>query len=251
MLLGLLLIVVLVLAVQGAIPQFAAGSGALAVERTETISEDVKGNERASVEIRFGTGTLNINGLSEGSSQLIQGTVDLSRSEQLNKDYSGSNGVARLVLASQGSWNVGPEVLGGSNKKWSLSLNRDLPLDLTINSGAGPSNLDLTSLNLRRFDLNAGVGQATVKLPTRGRYSVEIDGGVGQVIIIVPQGLAARFQTDGGLGGREHPGRFPPSGRRIYDWQLRFGREPRGCQSPGWCGADYFEGFERVSSLLQ
>lgn len=206
-LLGLLLIVVLVLAVQGGIPQ-GVTAASLTVDRTETVSEDLKGNQRATVDIGFRAGRLNIDALTEGSPQLVQGSLALSRNESLNRSYSGSNGTGHLTLESRGSLTVGAEVFGnsGENKKWNISLSRDIPVDLTIAAGAGQSMLDLTNLNLTSLDVNGGVGQMTVKLPTRGRYSVQIDGGVGQVIIMVPQGLAAQVHVDGGLGGVMAPG---------------------------------------------
>lgn len=207
LLLALVFVVVLVLAVQGAIPQTVTAS-AMTVDRTWTISEDLQGAERGSVDIKFGAGNLNVDSLTKGSAQLIQGEVELSRNEQLNKSYSGSGGAANFVLESQGPWSVGPEVFGDSEKKWDLSLNRDIPLDLKIDAGAGKAALDLTNLSVRRFVLDGGVGQVTVKLPEAGRYAVEVDGGVGQMIIIVPQGLAARFETNGGLTGVSTEGQF-------------------------------------------
>ncbi len=201
LLLGLLLIAVLVLAVQGALPQTVTAN-ALTVDRTETLSEDLKGNTRANVEIRFGAGYLNVDALSEGSPQLAQGSLDMSRNESLNKSYSGTGGSGILRIESRGIWNLGPGAWTTSNKKrWSVSLNRDIPLDLSIGTGAGQSNLDLTALNLTSFDLNGGVGQVTIKLPMHGRYSVKIDGGVGQVVLMFPQGVAARVHVNTGLGG--------------------------------------------------
>jgi hypothetical protein len=211
LLLGLVLVIVLLLAVQGTIPSTVTAS-ALTVDHTETISEDLKGSNQASVEIAFGAGNFNLAALSGGSPQLIEGSVDLSRNETLTKDYRANNGVAKYVLKSQGSWSMGPEVLGGSDKNWDLSLNRDVPLDLRVSTGAGKSTLDLTGLNLRRVDLNAGVGQVTVKLPALGKYPVSIDGGVGQVVILIPQGLAARVRTEGGLGGVSTEGNFRKNG---------------------------------------
>lgn len=210
-LLGLLLVVVLVLTVSGAVPQTMVAS-AVVVARTEAISEDLKGNERATVEIRFGTGNLNVNALTEGSSQLIRGSVDLSPNESLNKNYSGSNGAAHYTLESRGSLVIGPVLSTNNQKKWNLGLNRDVPLDLRISSGASQSILDLTGLNVTRFELNGGVGQVTVKLPVRGSYTGQIDSGVGQMIIMAPQGLAARVLIESGLGGVDAPG-FQKSGK--------------------------------------
>jgi hypothetical protein len=210
-LLAVVLVVVLALAVQGAIPSTVTAS-AMSVDHTETISEDLKGNKAASVEIGFGAGELNVDALAEGSGQLITGSADLSRNEQLNKSYSGSNGAAHFALVSHSSWSVGPEVFGDYQKSWNLSLNRDIPLDLQVSSGAGKANLDLTGLNVRQLDLKGGVGQVTVKLPMHGQYPVSVDGGVGQIVIVIPQGLAARVQTKSGLGGVSTQGAFRQNG---------------------------------------
>ncbi len=101
LLLALLLVGVLVLAVQGALPQTVTASAVL-VDRTETVSQDLQGAERASVGIKFGAGNLNVGSLAGGSKQLIQGEVDLSRNEQLNKGYSESGGAGKYVLESRG-----------------------------------------------------------------------------------------------------------------------------------------------------
>jgi len=209
-LLGLLLIAVLVLSVQGTLKL--PGTANAGVDRTETIGHDLGSEERAAVDIKFGTGTLNITALDEGSRQLIQGTADLSRSERLANDFRVSNGVGYYTLTSQGSWSWGTEVFTDEGKNWDLGLNRDIQLDLEVDAGAGKSVLDLGALNLRRFKLDGGVGQVTVKLPAAGRYDMTIDGGIGQVILMVPEGLAARVRVDGGLGGVNVQGDFRKQG---------------------------------------
>ena len=210
-LLALVLIVVLVLAVRGTLttPVVASDAG---VDRTETISQDLGSEERAEVDIKFGTGNLNISALNEGSGQLVQGTVDLSRDERVTDSYRVSNGVGYYTLESQGSWSWGAEVFTDQGKDWDLGLNRDIQLDLEVDAGAGKSVLDLGVLNLRRFNLDGGVGQVTVKLPAAGRYDMTINGGVGQVTLMVPEGLAARVRVDGGLGGVDVQGDFQRQG---------------------------------------
>ncbi len=210
-LLALVLVVVLVLAVQGAIPT-TVNAGALTVEQTQTISEDLKGNTKAAVEIGFGAGNLNIAALAEGSPQLVEGTVDLSRDERIDRSYSANNGTAKYVLKSRGSFSMGPEILGESQKKWALALSRDVPLELKVSTGASKSMLDLTGLDLRRLDIDAGVGQVTIKLPASGQYPVTVDGGVGQVVIMIPQGVAARVEAKDGLGGVTTEGNFRQTG---------------------------------------
>lgn len=206
-LVALALLVVLGLAIGLGLPQWTAAN-INTVERTETISEDLKGADRAEVEIRFGTGTLNLAALPPGSPQLIKGTLDLSRGESLGLSHSGSAGVARLSLESRNAWTTTPNVRSDDRKQWDLELNRDLPINLKVSTGVGRSILDLSQLNLTRLDINGGVGQANVKLPERGRYAVELDGGIGELTLILPQGLGAKVQVDGGLGDVRVDGDF-------------------------------------------
>jgi hypothetical protein len=212
LLLAGVLAIVLVLAVQGVLPTAVNASASANVDRTETVSQAVDGAERATVDIRFGSGALNITALAADSGQLIEGTADLSRGENLRQDYRKNGNAGYFTLESSGSWSSGPDFLLGPEKSWDLSLNRDLPLELEVNAGAGQSTLDLVNLNLRRLQIDGGVGQVTVKLPATGTYNVRIDGGVGQVIVIVPQGLAARARVDGGLGGVSAQGDFKRQG---------------------------------------
>jgi hypothetical protein len=211
-LLGLALIAFLVLALSGGLSGLPATSAALQVDRTETISQTLDGAERAAVRLGFGAGEFALAALPAGSDRLIEGTVDLSRGEELTQSYESRNGIPTFVLESRGSWSLGPDAFGDSDKMWELAVNRDVPLDLELDAGAGKSVLDLTNLTLRRFDLNGGVGQVTVKLPASGRYEMQLDGGVGQIIVMAPQGLAVRVQVDGGLGGVSTQGDFRRQG---------------------------------------
>jgi hypothetical protein len=212
LLLAGLLVVVLVLAAQGALPVTVNAAASATVDRTETVSQTVDGVERATVDVRFGSGALNVTALTSGSDQLIEGAADLSRGETLRQNYRKNGNAGYFTLESSGSWSSGPDFLLAPEKTWDLSLNRDLPLELEVNAGAGQSMLDLVNLNLRRLQVDGGVGQVTVKLPETGKYTVRINGGVGQVVIIVPQGLAARAQVDGGLGGVSAQGDFMRDG---------------------------------------
>lgn len=210
-LVALLLLAVLGLAVGRGLPQWGA-SGVSTVDRTESISQDLKGAERAEVEIGFGTGTLNLSVLPEGSPQLIKGTLDLSRGESLTLDHSGAGAVERLLLKSNGTWTGSTNIAPDERKTWDLELNRDIPINLKIGIGVGRSILDLTQINLTGLEINGGVGEASVKLPARGRFDVNVDGGLGQITLIIPQGLAASIQVDGGLGGIRVAGDFDRDG---------------------------------------
>ncbi len=180
-----------------------------AVDRTETINEDLRGVERADVEIGFGTGTLRLAALPEGSSALIKGTADLSPNEQLTLNHSGSAGVGRLTLRSQNNLRLTGLDVTESQKAWDLELNRDIPIRLDVDS--------------RRGDLDTGSGAAEPVRPDcqwrRGQSPGNLAGAWpircrdrgrrwGEFTLTIPQGLAARIRVDGGLGGVSVDGDF-------------------------------------------
>jgi hypothetical protein len=212
---ALLLVVVLVAAIglgvpQLGVPQWSLGSlgslsGLDAVERTETIDESLRGADRADVEIGFGTGSLRLGALPEGSSELIKGTVDLGHNERLTLDH-GSSG--SLSLRSRNAGITGFNTAQDNSKVWDLELNRDVPMQLKVGTGVGSSTLDLTRLNLTGLEIDSGVGQTSVTLPERGRFTAKVDSGLGEVTIIVPQAMAARIRVDRGLSGVSVNGDF-------------------------------------------
>jgi hypothetical protein len=206
---ALLLLAVLGAAIWGGVPRWNLDG---AVERTETVSAPLEGAERADVEIAFGTGTLEVGSLPEGSPDLARGSAELSRRETLQQSRSTSAGIARLVLRSQFANGVGLNWVG-EGKLWDLELNQDVPTRLEVSTGVGRATLDLTRMNLTRLAIDGGVGQATIKLPLRGRFEVDISGGVGEITLIVPESLAVRVRTNGGLGGVSVEGDFRRSDR--------------------------------------
>ena len=214
-LLALLLVGAVALALRGGLPQPDTAS-ATVVAQTQKVSQAIEGATSATVEIRFGSGSLNLSALSEANEQLIEGTAELSRGESLRQDFRINEGVGRFALESSGGWISSPTVFVEQGKTWELGLNRELPLDLSVDSGVGRATLDLLNLNLGRFELDGGVGQVTIKLPAAGRYEAQIEGGIGQVIVIIPDGLAARVRVDGGLGGVSAEGDFTRDGDDYF-----------------------------------
>jgi hypothetical protein len=85
--------------------------------------------------------------------------------------------------------------------RWSIGLTPSIPLSLSINTGVGEANLDLTALNLTNLALTGGVGRIDLALPNRETaYQVSITGGVGDLNIVVPQLPTVDLTIGGGVG---------------------------------------------------
>src|SRR5919202_4978325 len=78
------------------------------------------------------------------------------------------------------------------------------PIALAVEAGAAESRIDLSALQITRFDLQTGVANTQVRLPqAAGRTAVSVKGGVTDITLDVPQGVAADIQLSDGLAGRQ------------------------------------------------
>lgn len=172
----------------------------------------LEGASRGRVHVRHGAGRLAV---AAGSAPdvLLAGTFAGGVDCQTNRE---GDLLAVDLRVPQGEalwarpWNWGP----AGALHWRLELNRDVPLALRFDTGAGEATIDLTDLRVGDVVLKTGASSTTLRLPANaGNTRVSIEGGAAAVSIHVPQGVAARVDAQGGLAGisvdRE---RFPRSG---------------------------------------
>jgi hypothetical protein len=188
----------------------------------EEISEPLGGATMAEVVISPGVGSLHLDVLPEASSRLIVGTVRSGQAWDLTIDSAMNGETARFSLEGGGDVAVGNWF---GEQTWDLQLNGEVPIDLTIDVGAGELDLDLMDLTAERLRVDLGVGEATVELPAEGRYTARIEGAIGQTTVIVPEGLEARIEVDAGLSGRSVPAGY------VCEDDV--------CTSPGYANADH------------
>jgi hypothetical protein len=184
---------------------------------SDSVSQPLNGAESAQVDINFGVGDLHLSELPAGSPLLIEGTLryDERQPQRVEQSFAVRSGVAHYELAARGSATGIPFSGRGPLHSWDLSLNRDVPLALSIRTGVGTSELDLRSLNLSGLTIDSGVGQTTVHMPAQGQISGTINGGVGELIIQIPDGLPARIDVRTGLGNSQIGGDFVRDGN-VY-----------------------------------
>lgn len=172
------------------------GSAATGETRTETVSFDLDNSKSASVDIRMGAGELN---LTSGTGKMMEGTFAFNVAEwRPVVDYRAVDTVGTLSLRQSNT----SSSFGNVVNNWDVKLNRDLPLELKANLGAGEAHLKLGELNLSRVELNIGAGAMEVDLrgePKRG-YSAQIRGGVGETVVYLPKDVAISATASKGIG---------------------------------------------------
>jgi len=214
---GLWIIVVVLLAANGCI-----GRGPrLRVGKLQTESQVVElgGAESVRVDIQMGAGKLDVAGGAEG---LLDADFTYNVAEfKPEVKYSGGTLVVRQpdVEGRASLWD-----LDDYRYEWDLRLNDAVPMDMSIDLGAGAADLKLGSLSLTKLDIDAGAGDVTVDLAGAsslarlnidigaGEVTVDLDGdwqvdldaevkgGAGKATLRLPRGVGVRVDVQGGLG---------------------------------------------------
>lgn len=100
---------------------------------------------------------------------------------------------------------------------WNLLLSRDVPVDLTIETGAADTTLDLQGMQLRSLDIDTGVGKMNINLGGiwLDSYDVDIQMGVGESTVILPKEVGVKIKSTKGIGFATYDG-FISKGDNVY-----------------------------------
>jgi len=149
------------------------------------------------VDIDLGVGEMNVTG---GAKEWVEGTANYNIKKlapQVNYNLSGDTG--DIEIKHKGSTKLS---LANIKNTWAIQLNDDIPMDLTVETGASLANLDLQGLQLEKLDIDAGVGDLTVNLggDWQKSFTANIETGVGQTTVIVPSKVGVKLTTEKGIG---------------------------------------------------
>jgi len=169
--------------------------------RTSTESVEPGDAKSAGIDIKLGAGRLVLAG---GADKLLDASftqnVGLKRTE-VEYAVRAERGTLTLRQPSQGISGTFFTARGYRND-WNLRLGNTLPLDLSIDIGAGL--LDLRLAGIRLNSLNVDFGAASGKIDLSGEWTqsvkVTISGGVGSANLRLPRDVGVRVEVEGGLG---------------------------------------------------
>jgi hypothetical protein len=162
----------------------------------DTHSVELLAAKTVSADIRMPSGQLTLNG---GNTRLLDADFDYREEE-------GKPSVEYNVSGDHGQLEVNQEKehfrFGTTHNDWRLHFGGAEPLDLTLNMGAGQSDIDLRDLNITRLEVHIGAGQMTLDLggPRKSNLTADIQGGVGSATIRLPRDVGVRVHASGGIG---------------------------------------------------
>jgi N-terminal domain of toast_rack, DUF2154 len=169
------------------------GSVATGETRNDTVSLDLDGSKSTRVQIRMGSGELHVK---SGTPKLMEGTFAYNV-----PDWKPvvDRKAGELSLSQPG---FSGSSFGNTVNNWDLTLNRELPMEVRADLGAGEANLELGEINLSRVEMNIGAGKVTMDLRGEPRhdYTVQIRGGVGETVVYLPKDVGVAATATKGIG---------------------------------------------------
>jgi hypothetical protein len=170
----------------------------------------LEGAARARLRVNHGAGRIQLSpGTSDGD--LVEG--DFVGGLDLRTRREGDLLNVEMSIPVQffpfGPWNWGPHGLD-----WNFAVNRDVPIVLHINTGAGEANLDLSELQVSELRLQTGASSSYITLPAHaGHTRADVEAGAASVRLTVPTGVAGRIRNRSGLSSVSiDTQRFPRQG---------------------------------------
>jgi cell wall-active antibiotic response 4TMS protein YvqF len=156
-----------------------------------------------------GAGQLEISGDAPAGQALVgTSAAGMSRNSQINGD--------RLDVRVEAGPSFVPFV-GPSQGIWRFQLAQNVPVLLTVESGASFMNIDLTDVQVTRFALKTGASSTNVMMPAHGASLLDVESGAASLNIRVPEATAARIRVKESVMALDvDTNRFPRLDSGIY-----------------------------------
>ena len=175
--------------------------------------------EMVRMEVKMSVGELDLRENTASTTKLVEADFEYNLpflKPNVRYDDGGMRGYLSITQSGEKSLRLG----GDMKNKWNLKVQRDVPLDLSVNLGVGESQLNLGQLALRSVNVHMGVGECRMDLrgpdPKRD-YTVEIHGGVGEAVVYLPKGVGVIADAKGGLGELRIEGNLRKDGSQYLN----------------------------------
>ena len=156
--------------------------------------------ERAMISLEMVSGKMNVS--TGRGDALLSGTIrSIYARNGPEKSYSVENGIGMLSLSQESSMFLDPLE---KVDDWNLTLQQNIPFDLSLKSGTGEIRLDVGNAKMTSLRIDAGAGDVTVDLTTwKGSHlPVSISSGLGSLSVILPRDTSIAAETSNGFGSR-------------------------------------------------
>ena len=164
--------------------------------RTDRQSIEVGGADLVQARISMGAGELKVAG---GADNLVDADFTYNIDEWAPKvAYQVDDAQGRLTV-QQPAFQFEGIPTDEVRNTWDVQLNNGVPMHLTLEIGAGASELELSELSLQSLSVSAGAGETTINLASSSIETLNIDAGIGEMTVDLSgdwqQDLEARIRS--------------------------------------------------------
>jgi len=171
--------------------------------RTESKSVELGDAKPVNVEINLGAGDLVVTG---GAKKLLEADFTYNVAK-LKPEVEFTDGTLVVQHPDVRGYRTLQDIKDLRNE-WDLRLNNDVPMNLSLDMGAGTSDLQLAGLSLTGLDIILGAGKSTVDLSGGWRrdLDVTINTGAANITVRLPKDIGVRVEVETAIGTIDAPG---------------------------------------------
>lgn len=163
--------------------------------KTKNYSLPLSG-EIKKAEINLDLGAANINFKSLDNNYLYDATFKSSTDLNTTDVIDGDTAKITLKEDFQGFANFA----NGNERQLDLNLNKNMPLDISINSGASKLNLNLADLIINNLQISAGASNQDITVGAKSDVvKVIIDAGASGITLRLPKEYSLKILSESGL----------------------------------------------------
>lgn len=174
-----------------------SGTGETVRESNSVPMSKAEGVERVRVALELHAGELHVE---SGAKELMEAEFTYNVSSWKPEVRFDRSGFRSTLSIKQGGSTA---TMGSAKNEWRLKLNDEVPIDFSLQCGAGENRLNLGQLDLRDVQVHIGAGRVEIDLTGRQPkhdYSVSVHGGVGEASVRLPADVGVVATASGGLG---------------------------------------------------
>lgn len=174
-----------------------SGTGETVRESNSVPMSKAEGVERVRVALELHAGELHVE---SGAKELMEAEFTYNVSSWKPEVRFDRSGFRSTLSIKQGGSTA---TMGSAKNEWRLKLNDEIPIDFSLQCGAGENRLNLGQLDLRDVQVHIGAGRVEIDLTGRQPkhdYSVSVHGGVGEASVRLPADVGVVATASGGLG---------------------------------------------------
>jgi len=171
--------------------------------RTESKSVELGDAKSVRVKMVLGAGDLVVTG---GAKKLLEADFTYNVAK-LKPEVEFTDGTLVVQHPDVRGYRT-PQDIKDFRNEWDLRLNNDVPMNLSLEMGAGTSALQLSGLSLTGLDVTLGAGKCTVDLSGDRTRDLDaaINTGAANVTVRLPKDIGVRVEINAGPTAINAPG---------------------------------------------